>query len=297
MFKYRSSTPAYTQTPSSLFTFPLALSPLYGCKSKQALQPRPTCSLGGWVLGMQVQSWLERERGGESFIVGLDSTLSPLEHPLMGKPTDNHILIWLCKYLLQKAIRCNPYPVVERQSKGGGRKGRGSSRNVKRKGWMVEFLRELNISAKGTGSFNDSAILHATAWHMDQFTSHIFCSTRGGLRTKQYTLTHSEWPMTPSTGHWIQYSNAYCFSRRSCSQRQKESTMLMRGPKHPELRFRHRNSRWWHFPRTELQHYWFLKALSTTPPLLPNIHTKLTPLASEEGLQPRKRLCELVRSV
>ncbi|KAK2837947.1 hypothetical protein Q5P01_015159 [Channa striata] len=45
---------------------------------------------GGWVFAMQVQGWLESERGGESSIVGLDSTLSPLEHPLMGKPTDNH---------------------------------------------------------------------------------------------------------------------------------------------------------------------------------------------------------------
>ncbi|KAK2901798.1 hypothetical protein Q8A73_011544 [Channa argus] len=47
-------------------------------------------ALGGWVFGMQVQGWLESERGGESSIVGLDSTLSPLEHPLMGKPSDNH---------------------------------------------------------------------------------------------------------------------------------------------------------------------------------------------------------------
>lgn len=138
MFKYLSSAPAYTQAPSSLFTFPLALSALCGCESRRGLQPRPTCSLGGWVLVMQVQGWLERERGGESFIVGLDSTLSPLEHPLMGKPTDNHILIWLCKYLLQKAIRCNPYPVVERRSKDGGRKERKQQecREERMDGWI-----------------------------------------------------------------------------------------------------------------------------------------------------------------
>lgn len=32
---------------------------------------------------MQVQAWMAADRGGESSIVGLDSTLSPLEHPLM----------------------------------------------------------------------------------------------------------------------------------------------------------------------------------------------------------------------
>lgn len=43
--------------------------------------------MGGWDAGAGL---LEGERGGESSIVGLDSTLSPLEHPLMGEPTDNH---------------------------------------------------------------------------------------------------------------------------------------------------------------------------------------------------------------
>lgn len=192
------------------------------------------------------------------------------QHPLSsGAPCDgeahwqSHILIWLCKYLLQKAIRCNPYPVVERQSRAGGRKERKQQECREEMGDGSH--RKLNISTKCTGSLNDSATLHATVWYVDQFLSHIPCSTRGGLRTKQHTLTHSEWPMTPSTAHWIQYSNAYCFSRRSWIQCQKESTMLMRGPKYPELRFRHPNSRWWHFPRTELQHYWFLKARSTTP--------------------------------
>lgn len=33
---------------------------------------------------MQVQGWLDGDRGGEFSIVGLDSTLSPLEHPLKG---------------------------------------------------------------------------------------------------------------------------------------------------------------------------------------------------------------------
>lgn len=87
----------------------------------------------GLVDGMQVQDWLQGERGGECFIVELDNTLSPLEHPLMGESTDNRILIWLCKCLLQKAIRCNPYPVVRRQEQGRRRKWRrGSRRNSKR---------------------------------------------------------------------------------------------------------------------------------------------------------------------
>lgn len=43
--------------------------------------------VAGWDAGA---GGLEGERGGELSIVGLDSTLSPLEHPLMGEPTDNH---------------------------------------------------------------------------------------------------------------------------------------------------------------------------------------------------------------
>lgn len=51
-----------------------------------------------------------------------------------GAPTDggahwqSHILIWLCKYLLQKAIRCNPNSVVERQIKEAGRIARKECR-------------------------------------------------------------------------------------------------------------------------------------------------------------------------
>lgn len=76
---------------------------------------RPTARVGG----MQVQAGREREVS----IVGLDRTLSPLEHPLMGGVLwQSCVLIWLCKCLLQKAIRCNPYPTVERQGKREGSK-------------------------------------------------------------------------------------------------------------------------------------------------------------------------------
>lgn len=73
---------------------------------------------------------------------------------------------------------------------------------------------------------------------------------QGRSKVENSTHSHTEWPVTASAGHWIQYSNAYCFSRRSWIQRQKESTMLMRGTKYPELRFTRPNSQRWHFPRT-----------------------------------------------
>ncbi len=76
----------------------------------------PTCSPDGWV-GCRcrlVGGW--ERRGVIHCLAG--------QHPLSsGAPSDggvhwqSRILIWLCKYLLQKATRCNPYPVVERQSK------------------------------------------------------------------------------------------------------------------------------------------------------------------------------------
>lgn len=72
------------------------------------------------------------------------------QHPLSsGAPTDggahwqSHILIWLCKYLLQKAIRCIPYPVVGRQSKGEGSEERKhqecSERGVE--GWTPQKIK------------------------------------------------------------------------------------------------------------------------------------------------------------
>lgn len=87
MFKYLSSTPAlpprhalkHLPPPPSFFFFSSA-SPSVRTDAAADLQP-------GWVGGMQVQAG---ERGGEPSIVGLDSTLSPLEHPRMGEPTDNH---------------------------------------------------------------------------------------------------------------------------------------------------------------------------------------------------------------
>lgn len=113
------------------------------------------------------------------------------------------------------------------------------------------------------------------------FLSQTRCATRGGLKTKRYTLTQSEQPL--STGHWIQYSNAYCFSRRSWIQRKKESTMLMRGLRNPELRFRHPNSWKWHFPRkTQPQRHSFPKAWLTTP--APTSHTFRASRIQEKGL-------------
>ena len=103
--------------------------------------------VGGWDAGAGREREREREgeRGGESPIVGLDSTLSSLEHPLMGGAHwQSRILIWLCKCLLQKAMRCNPHPVVGRQSEEEGRKdGRTEGRTDGRKesrqqecGWL-----------------------------------------------------------------------------------------------------------------------------------------------------------------
>lgn len=74
--------------PSTPFQSP---SPLHDCKPQTwtavqvGLQPE---RLGR----MQVQAgWIVRDEG-ESSIVVLDSTLSPLEHPPLGEPTDNHAL-------------------------------------------------------------------------------------------------------------------------------------------------------------------------------------------------------------
>lgn len=62
-------------TPSSFafrfLSLSLSLQNVNGCWDRTA----------GWDAGA---SWVEGDRGGEAGIVGLDSTLSPLEHPLMG---------------------------------------------------------------------------------------------------------------------------------------------------------------------------------------------------------------------
>ncbi|KAK5870835.1 hypothetical protein PBY51_003748 [Eleginops maclovinus] len=70
------------------FFLPLYLSPSMAARpSVHYRHGRPATRVAGWDAGA---GGLEGERGGESSIVGLDSTLSPLEHPLMGEPTDNH---------------------------------------------------------------------------------------------------------------------------------------------------------------------------------------------------------------
>lgn len=251
MFKYLSSTPALplpscTRTPPLLLCLSSrSLSPVRGCKPKHGLPPRPTCSPDGWVgCRCRLVGGLER-RGAIHCWAG--------QHPLSsGAPSDggahwqSRILIWLCKCLLQKAMRCNPYPVVETQSEEGGRKERKQQecREGRVGGWITE-----KIKYKGK--------MHSwTKWFCNLliYTSLVSLSHplyhQGRSEEKQYTLTHSEWPLTLATGHWIKHSNAYCFSRRSWIQCQKESTMLMRGAKVPRVRFRRPNSRWWHFPRT-----------------------------------------------
>lgn len=67
---------------------PLALSLTLPSPSIELRSCRPAARVGGWVGCRCRAGWIVR--GGESSIVGLDSTLSPLEHPLMGEPTDNH---------------------------------------------------------------------------------------------------------------------------------------------------------------------------------------------------------------
>lgn len=128
--------------PPSFLPFPLALPhPLHGCKSKRGLTLRPTWSPDGWV-GCRcrlVRGW---ERRGVIHCW-------PGQHPLSsGAPSDggaywqSRILIWLCKCLLQKAIRCNPYSVVERQSEEDGRKERMQQecREGRGDGWIPKKI-------------------------------------------------------------------------------------------------------------------------------------------------------------
>jgi len=142
MFKYLSSTPALplpscTHTPSFFSSLPLRLSLLlHGCKPKRGLptaadlQPR----MGGWWCRCRLGGGWEREEGTHPIV-------RAGQHPLSsGAPSDrgggartrqSRILIWLCKYLLQKAMLCNPYPRGgERRREERRDRRRGSSRNA-----------------------------------------------------------------------------------------------------------------------------------------------------------------------
>lgn len=122
MFKYLSSTPALplpsrTRTPPPP-PAPSSRSLSYPSESKHRIAKLPTCSTGGWLGGMQVQGWLDSERRGVFHCWAG-------QHPLSsGAPSDggahwqSHILIWLCKCLLQKALRCNPLPCGGKTEQG-----------------------------------------------------------------------------------------------------------------------------------------------------------------------------------
>lgn len=138
---------------------------------------------------VQVQAGWKGGRGGEPSIVGLDSALSPLEHPLMGEARwQSRILIWLCKCLLQKAIRCNPYPVVEMDDR------RGISRNVERE----SLKNNKNTDVGRCNKSVSSRIYWLYLWDTHTLSSltHIL-HYQGGLRTTQHTLKNS------LNGHWL----------------------------------------------------------------------------------------------
>lgn len=109
--------PSRTRTPPPP-PAPSSRSLSYPSESKHRIAKLPTCSTGGWLGGMQVQGWLDSERRGVFHCWAG-------QHPLSsGAPSDggahwqSHILIWLCKCLLQKALRCNPLPCGGKTEQG-----------------------------------------------------------------------------------------------------------------------------------------------------------------------------------
>lgn len=82
MFKYLAQPPLSCPPTPVARSIP-SLSPL--SVPRLSLAASPNAKSPDRVGRVQVQAGWKGGRGGESSIVGLDSALSPLEHPLMGE--------------------------------------------------------------------------------------------------------------------------------------------------------------------------------------------------------------------
>lgn len=146
----------------------------------------------GRLGGMQVQAgWRVREEGRLP-LLGWTAPSLLWSTLWWGTHWQSSILIWLCKCLLQKAMPCNPSSVVERRT--------GESTGM----WSRNM---------GTQLVNDCLGLNAPMYHVQ----HIH--TLWGRLWTQTLHTRTISVATESlTRPWIQYSNAYCFSRCSWVQ-------------------------------------------------------------------------------